>query len=96
MLKVNMDDFPPPGAGSFQDPSSQEMRVAVRQPPQVIRTQLVSRLTCQMGIKVPKGQKAWIRVGDETRRWSQGKCLLYDTTFEHEVRDGIWGVRLGC
>ncbi|KAJ1483404.1 Aspartyl/Asparaginyl beta-hydroxylase-domain-containing protein [Baffinella frigidus] len=42
-------------------------------------------LTCQMGIKVPKGQKAWIRVGDETRRWTEGKCLLYDTTFEHET-----------
>ena len=38
-----------------------------------------------MGIKVPEGQKAWIRVGDETRRWAEGKCLLYDTTFEHET-----------
>jgi len=42
-------------------------------------------LTCQMGIKVPAGQKAWIRVGPETRRWAPGKCLLYDTTFEHET-----------
>mmetsp|Transcript_23365 Transcript_23365/g.47618 ORF Transcript_23365/g.47618 Transcript_23365/m.47618 type:complete len:209 (+) Transcript_23365:332-958(+) len=42
-------------------------------------------LTCQMGIKVPDGQKAWIRVGPETRRWETGKCLLYDTTYEHET-----------
>jgi len=42
-------------------------------------------LTCQMGIKVPENQKAYIRVGPETRRWSKGECLLYDTTYEHET-----------
>ena len=42
-------------------------------------------LTCQMGIKVPEGQKAYIRVGPETRRWSKGECLVYDTTYEHET-----------
>jgi hypothetical protein len=42
-------------------------------------------LTCQMGIKIPDGHKAWIRVGPETRRWSDGKCMIYDTTFEHET-----------
>ena len=38
-----------------------------------------------MGIKVPEGQKAYIRVGPETRRWSKGECLVYDTTYEHET-----------
>ena len=42
-------------------------------------------LTCQMGIKVPEDQKAWIRVGPETKHWAEGKCLLYDTTYEHET-----------
>jgi aspartyl/asparaginyl beta-hydroxylase (cupin superfamily) len=42
-------------------------------------------LTCQMGISVPEGDKAWIRVGPETRRWKAGECLLYDTTYEHET-----------
>ena len=42
-------------------------------------------LTCQMGLKVPGGQKAWIRVGPETRRWKAGECLVYDTTYEHET-----------
>uniref|UniRef100_A0A7S4MDK2 Aspartyl/asparaginy/proline hydroxylase domain-containing protein n=1 Tax=Odontella aurita TaxID=265563 RepID=A0A7S4MDK2_9STRA len=42
-------------------------------------------LTCQMGLKVPEGNGAWIRVGPETRRWSRGECLLYDTTYEHET-----------
>jgi aspartyl/asparaginyl beta-hydroxylase (cupin superfamily) len=30
-------------------------------------------------------EKAWIRVGPETRVWKQGECLLYDTTYEHET-----------
>eukprot|EP00980_Cylindrotheca_fusiformis_P007794 scaffold1669_cov129-Cylindrotheca_fusiformis.AAC.5 len=42
-------------------------------------------LTCQMGIKVPEGKKAWIRVGPERKFWKQGECLLYDTTYEHET-----------
>ena len=23
--------------------------------------------------------------GPETRRWADGKCMIYDTTFEHET-----------
>ena len=42
-------------------------------------------LTCQMGIKVPKENAAYIRVGPETQRWKRGECLLYDTTYEHET-----------
>ena len=42
-------------------------------------------LTCQMGIYVPDGEKAYIRVGPETKRWKAGECLLYDTTYEHET-----------
>lgn len=38
-----------------------------------------------MGVKVPEGNQAYIRVGPETRRWSEGECLLYDTTYEHET-----------
>jgi len=42
-------------------------------------------LTCQMGVVVPEDNKASIRVGSETRHWSEGQCLLYDTTYEHET-----------
>jgi len=52
-------------------------------------------LTCQMGMKVPPSMiasdsgeevpSAHIRVGSETRHWEEGKCLLYDTTYEHET-----------
>jgi hypothetical protein len=42
-------------------------------------------LTTQLGVKIPEGDKAYIRVGPETRRWKRGECLLYDTTYEHET-----------
>jgi aspartyl/asparaginyl beta-hydroxylase (cupin superfamily) len=35
-------------------------------------------------VKVPDGDCA-IRVGDETRRWHEGKCLVFDDYFEHEA-----------
>lgn len=28
-----------------------------------------------------------IRVGDEVRTWVEGRCLLFDDSFEHEVRN---------
>jgi aspartyl/asparaginyl beta-hydroxylase (cupin superfamily) len=42
------------------------------------------RLRCRLGIEVPSGDCA-IRVGDETRRWRQGRCLVFDDFFEHEA-----------
>lgn len=38
-----------------------------------------------MGVHVPDDDKAFIRVGPETRRWKAGECLVYDTTYEHET-----------
>jgi aspartyl/asparaginyl beta-hydroxylase (cupin superfamily) len=40
-----------------------------------------------MGIQIPQGRKAYIRVGPGTQYWENGKCLLYDTTFLHETRN---------
>jgi aspartate beta-hydroxylase len=42
------------------------------------------RVRCHLAIKVPDGDCA-IRVGDETRRWEEGKCLVFDDYFEHEA-----------
>jgi aspartate beta-hydroxylase len=42
------------------------------------------RLRCHLGIRVPDGDCA-IRVGDETRRWEEGKCLVFDDYFDHEA-----------
>ncbi|CAE7311042.1 Asph [Symbiodinium sp. CCMP2456] len=41
-------------------------------------------LTCHLGLKVPPG--CAIRVGHEWRTWAEGRCLVFDDSFEHEVR----------
>jgi aspartate beta-hydroxylase len=42
-----------------------------------------TRLRCHLGVDVPHGCR--IRVGSETRAWKEGKCLVFDDSFEHEV-----------
>jgi aspartate beta-hydroxylase len=42
------------------------------------------RLRCHLGISVPAGDCA-IRVGDESRRWVEGECLVFDDHYEHEA-----------
>ena len=42
------------------------------------------RLRCHLGIDVPRGD-CGIRVGDETRQWEAGRCLVFDDFFEHEA-----------
>ncbi|CAK9051812.1 Aspartyl/asparaginyl beta-hydroxylase (Aspartate beta-hydroxylase) (ASP beta-hydroxylase) (Peptide-aspartate beta-dioxygenase) [Durusdinium trenchii] len=47
-----------------------------------------ARLTCHLAIRVPKScdQGCYLRVGSEARRgWEEGKCLVFDDSFEHEV-----------
>jgi aspartyl/asparaginyl beta-hydroxylase (cupin superfamily) len=42
-----------------------------------------ARLRLHLGLVVPDGCS--IRVGDEVRSWVEGRCLLFDDSFEHEV-----------
>lgn len=42
------------------------------------------RVRCHLGIQVPDGDCA-IRVGEQARRWEDGKCLVFDDHFEHEA-----------
>ncbi|HEY2656122.1 MAG TPA: aspartyl/asparaginyl beta-hydroxylase domain-containing protein [Solirubrobacteraceae bacterium] len=42
------------------------------------------RLRCHLGITVPDGDCA-LRVGDDTRQWQDGQCLVFDDYFEHEA-----------
>lgn len=44
---------------------------------------LNTRLRCHLGVVVRQGCE--IRVGTETRSWQEGKCLVFDDSFEHEV-----------
>lgn len=40
-------------------------------------------LRCHLGLAVPGD--CGIRVGDESKSWSEGKCLVFDDTTEHEA-----------
>jgi aspartyl/asparaginyl beta-hydroxylase (cupin superfamily) len=42
------------------------------------------RIRCHLALQIPRGDCA-IRVGDQVHRWEEGKCIVFDDTFEHEV-----------
>jgi aspartyl/asparaginyl beta-hydroxylase (cupin superfamily) len=42
-----------------------------------------ARLRCHLGIVVPQGCE--IRVGTETGTWQEGKVIIFDDSFEHEL-----------
>jgi aspartate beta-hydroxylase len=51
-----------------------------------------TRLRVHLGLVVPGGGQ--IRVGSETRSWEEGRCLLFDDSFEHEVWNSPHGTRV--
>lgn len=40
-----------------------------------------AKLTIHLGLDVPR--QCGIRVGEETRTWREGRCLIFDDSFEH-------------
>lgn len=41
---------------------------------------------CHLGLLVPAaGERCWMEVGDETVRWQEGRCLLFDDSAKHAV-----------
>jgi hypothetical protein len=42
-----------------------------------------ARLRCHFGLVIPDGCE--IRVGQQIKTWEQGKCTIFDDSFEHEV-----------
>lgn len=42
-----------------------------------------ARVRCHLGLVVPDGGR--MRVADETRTWSEGRAIVFDDSFEHEV-----------
>ena len=43
---------------------------------------------CHLGLRVPAArEQCWLRVDDHICRWREGDCLLFDDTYEHEVRN---------
>ena len=43
------------------------------------------KLRCHFPIFIPADQKAYLRVGHETRGWNEGEMLTFDDTYEHEA-----------
>ncbi len=50
------------------------------------------RLICHLPLIVPEG--CWLRVGNETREWEEGKLLLFDDSFEHEAKNPSGELRI--
>ena len=44
------------------------------------------RLTCHLGLVVPDG--CTLTVGGSSRTWEEGRCVVFDDSFEHEVHHG--------
>ena len=43
-------------------------------------------LRCHLGLMVPdRREDCWMRVDDRRYSWEQGKCLVFDDTYDHEV-----------
>jgi aspartyl/asparaginyl beta-hydroxylase (cupin superfamily) len=43
-------------------------------------------IRCHLGLKVPRGGgRCEMRVADETVRWEEGRCVLFDDSYKHEV-----------
>lgn len=52
-------------------------------------------LRCHLGLIVPQpNHQCWIRVHQHTTYWEEGKTLIFDDTFEHEVHNATDGYRV--
>jgi len=43
-----------------------------------------TKVAVHLPLVIPRGDCA-IRVGEETRHWTEGRCLIFDDSFEHEA-----------
>ena len=50
------------------------------------------RLVCHLPLIVPQG--CWLRVGNETREWQEGKLLIFDDSMEHEAKNPTGYLRI--
>jgi aspartyl/asparaginyl beta-hydroxylase (cupin superfamily) len=51
-----------------------------------------TRLTCHLGLVIQRGCS--LRVGTEVLNWQEGKCLVFDDSFEHEAWNNSDGERI--
>lgn len=50
------------------------------------------RLICHLPLIVPQG--CWLRVGNETREWEEGKLLIFDDSIVHEAKNPTGELRI--
>jgi beta-hydroxylase len=52
-------------------------------------------IRCHLGLQVPEdSDNCWLRVDDRICHWQTGRCLVFDDTYEHEVRNDTGEVRV--
>ncbi len=52
-------------------------------------------LRCHLGLMVPEPRaQCWIEVGGQKAGWEEGKCLVFDDTYKHQVQNDTTGTRV--
>ena len=52
-------------------------------------------LRCHLGLLVPEpNEDCWIEVGGERTHWQEGRCLVFDDTYKHQVQNNTDGTRV--
>ncbi len=52
-------------------------------------------IRCHLPLIVPRErERCWLRVDDRICHWEEGKCLVFDDTYEHEVKNDTDEVRV--
>ena len=52
-------------------------------------------LRCHLALIVPVARAdCWIEVGDETRAWEAGRCMVFDDTYRHRVENNTRDLRV--
>lgn len=52
-------------------------------------------LRCHLALIVPEpGDQCWIQVGDKIAHWQEGRCLVFDDTYRHQVYNNTDGTRV--
>jgi beta-hydroxylase len=45
-------------------------------------------LRCHLALRVPEArERCWIEVGGERASWEEGRCLVFDDTYKHQVHN---------
>jgi len=52
-------------------------------------------LRCHLALMVPEPREAcWIEVGGVLCHWEEGRCLVFDDTYKHQVQNNTGGTRV--